>query len=93
MTDLYFHYAEQMASRVHRCGLCEAGDKPKQVVHIPAVQRLQVKFPRSKKKRIRKKWAKRQQNYIDRYITMVLSKKAKLAIESAYGGQNETTCT
>ena len=40
------------------CYLCDAGGVPRQVAHIPVMEVVQVKFPRSKKKRIRKKWAK-----------------------------------
>lgn len=79
----------QMESRLHRCGLCEAGNEPKRVAHIPVIQRIQVKFPRSKKRRIRKKWAKRQNNYIDRYVQMVLDTKSKV-FQHIYGGQNQS---
>ena len=44
------------------CPLCDAGNKPKLVAYIPIVEAVQVRFPRSKKRRIRKKWAKQARN-------------------------------
>lgn len=51
-------------ARIERrlCGLCEMGDEPKRRVSIPVMESVQVRFPRSKKKRIRKKWAKQEKN-------------------------------
>lgn len=43
---------------------------PPRIYSTPlAVERKQYRFPRSKKKRIRNKWAKREQNY--RYIPRI----------------------
>jgi len=45
------------------CFLCDAGHPAVKVTQVPVVQFEQVRFPRSKKKRIQKKWAKRQENW------------------------------
>ena len=48
------------------------GDEPKLKIRVPVVEMVQVKFPRSKKKRIRKKWAKNKGNFTVRegYLDM-----------------------
>jgi len=45
------------------CFACDAGIPAVKVVTVPMVQFTQFRFPRSKKVRVRKKWAKRQENW------------------------------
>jgi len=45
------------------CPACDAGIPAIRRVTLPVVQSIQVRFPRSKKVRIRKKWAKRKENW------------------------------
>jgi len=45
------------------CPACDAGYPAIKMVRTPVVQFEQFRFPRSKKKRIQKKWAKRQANW------------------------------
>ena len=45
------------------CPACDAGYPVTKVMVVPVVQFIQVRFPRSKKKRIQKKWAKRRENW------------------------------
>ena len=48
------------------CSMCEAGFPVKTNSYVSVVERVQFRFPRSKKVRIRKKWAKDLRNW--RYI-------------------------
>jgi hypothetical protein len=41
--------------------------------HMPVTQKRQVRFPRSKKKRIRNKWAKSQTNFRDEAVVWLMS--------------------
>src|SRR5271157_2351570 len=45
------------------CPVCDAGYPAIKTVRTPMVQFEQFRFPRSKRVRIRKKWAKRQENF------------------------------
>ncbi len=45
------------------CCLCDAGVPAVQTTRVPVVQFEQFRFPRSKRKRTQKKWAKRQENW------------------------------
>ena len=45
------------------CLACDAGIPAVRRVTVPIAQMIQIRFPRSKKKRIRNKWAKRKENW------------------------------
>lgn len=45
------------------CPACDAGIPVTRRVMVPIVPSVQVRFPRSKKKRIRNKWAKQPKNW------------------------------
>ena len=71
------------------CALCASGDKPELVAYIPVVEAVQVRFPRSKKKRIRKKWAKRSCNFtFARKTWRVFNKNT--GVFEFYGRQNQS---
>ena len=68
-----FYKADYEKIERRLCALCATGNEPKRVTHTPVMELVQVKFPRSKKARIRKKWAKNPRNCELRQSTWVVS--------------------
>lgn len=54
------------------CFVCDEGHEAELVRRIPLLLHVQVRFPRSKKVRIRKKWSKQPKNFKDVLSTVDL---------------------
>ena len=79
------------------CRLCDAGVPVKTVAFVPFMEQEQFRFPRSKKTRIRKKWAKDPRNWrtkhevkqmvVPQHIIEFIKKAAQMPIPVSYDAE------
>jgi hypothetical protein len=67
------------------CPVCDAGIPCMEKYAIQADLESQVRFPRSKKRRIRNKWAKQPKNFKNIPMQFYVSKEQKEAIDKMFG--------
>lgn len=68
--------------RLLACSLCEQGVPMNEVINTLVVKQTQVRFPRSKKSRIQKKWRKNPANFVSEPVIVPMGRSR---LEAIYG--------